>query len=208
MTRQKKASDAIGGVGCLIIFLYLFLTFFLAMPYYHSRYIHTKGFGAWSTTGGFRATVDAFGWPLHTVNLLRTLMEPRTISEDELQTLSRTLSEDLENIQHFLLSKTADESAARLLNDGAPYTLIAPETMREIKQLRREALEHAKLVRDDVLERMVAGLSIAFREKYVRGIDLWVRSIETGDVQGLMISASLHNEWIAWLEEHESEFLD
>jgi hypothetical protein len=97
------------------------------------------------------------------------------------------------------------------LNEAPPLGITTATaraaTAREVGGLWKTALEEAKLVRDDVLEKALAGLSKPFREKYQRSLELRIQGIEQRDDEIELAGSRLHNEWVVWINAHRAEVM-
>lgn len=81
-------------------------------------------------------------------------------------------AEELANASHFFAAAEADIAATEVLNSaGAAGTLSEGDRLQIIAH-KRQALQHARAIRDDVLEKAMPGLSGPFREKFERSLEL------------------------------------
>ena len=71
-------------------------------------------------------------------------------------------ADELENASHFLAAGDADIAAVGVSNSGGPGALSESER-RQIVAYKRQALDHARAVRDDVLEQGDARASPALQ---------------------------------------------
>jgi len=69
----------------------------------------------------------------------------------------------------------------------------------------RLALDEAKLVRDDVLEKAYPGMSKPFRDKFQRSLELQIRNLEHGDAAAEIAGSFLHDEWVDWINVRRRE---
>ncbi len=110
-------------------------------------------------------------------------------------------AEEKENALHYLRSSQADLAAVKANNQlGESGPREMPEdAYRYVLTQKKMALEEAKLVRDNVLEKACPGMSVPFRQKYQRSLELQIRNLETGDVQAEIMGSALHDEWVDWI---------
>ena len=66
-------------------------------------------------------------------------------------------------------------------------------------RLRKLAFAEARLVRDDVLEKALPGLSRAYRQWYERSLELRIHNLEVGDVVAEVEGSRLHDQWVDWI---------
>lgn len=113
-------------------------------------------------------------------------------------------AEERENLGHLFASQRANQRVADIVSTGGRE--VAPEAVGEIVALNTEALSEARLVRDDVLKKLHPALPLAFRQLYVRSLELFVESFEEESDTKSSRSATLHAEWVAWWEENRKWF--
>lgn len=180
----------LAGLWSLFMTVYIIVAM-AAVPYYNWQYARTHGLGAWLTFGQIIPTMKAFSWPLWGFNS----EEP-----DGRGAISWT-DEEKANFEHFHASAAARQGAVRISNLGGPG-IVDEAGLSEIRELNCNALEQARLVRDDVLEKALAGMSGPFRQKYQRGLELVLRNLEVGDIQAELEGSRLLNEWVDWMNAH------
>ena len=113
-------------------------------------------------------------------------------------------AEERENLGHLFASQRANGRVADIVSTGGRE--VAPEAVREIVAVNTEALSEARLVRDDVLKKLHPALPLAFRQLYVRSLELFLESFEEESDTKASRSATLHAEWVAWWEENRKWF--
>lgn len=107
--------------------------------------------------------------------------------------------EEKQNFRHYINSAEADILVAQLINQAQPFSSMSKETAVEILRLRRYALEQAKLVSNDVLEKALSGLSQPYRELYQRSLELQIKNFAVGDVSAEIEGSRLHDQWVDWI---------
>lgn len=112
--------------------------------------------------------------------------------------------EEIANFEHFHASMAASQQAVRISNQGGPGVMSAAEVNQRRESLRT-ALQEARLVKDDVMEKGLQGMSLPFRQKYQRGLELQLRSMELGSAMAAVEGSDLTNEWINWINLRSSE---
>ena len=105
-------------------------------------------------------------------------------------------AEEKTNAIHFMQAAESDLVATQILNKGLA---LAAADYSTILAHRHQALKHAQLVRDDVLEKALPGMSSIFRAKFQRSLELQIRNLEVGDAQAEVSGSRLHDEWVDWI---------
>lgn len=113
--------------------------------------------------------------------------------------------EERENAKHLTRSMDASRTATKLFNAQSDQTSVADSTVQEIQRLRRLALHEAALVRDDVLEKAMPGLTRVWRQRYQRSLELAVGATDRGDATGQIAAKALWAEWVDWINENKSK---
>lgn len=106
---------------------------------------------------------------------------------------------DRRNAQHMVASFDASQAVTEIINQGSPFSSIPLATTKELHRLYLVALDEARKVNDQVLEKVLPGLSKPFREKYQKSIELQLRAIEQGDIAAEFTGSQLHDEWVDWI---------
>ncbi len=109
------------------------------------------------------------------------------------------------NFQHFINAQKSAAAAVRLSGSGMQGSASASGTSSETLQLMRKALGEAQTVRDDVLAKAHPDLPEHFRNELQRGLQLQIKSRETGDASAETEGSGLHYRWIYWINSHNSE---
>ena len=112
--------------------------------------------------------------------------------------------EEIANFEHFHASQAAYQRAVRISNQGGPGVMSAAE-VNQRRELLRTALQEPRLVKDDVMEKGLQGMSLPFRQKYQRGLELQLRNMERGSVMAEVEGSTLIDEWIDWINPRTSE---
>ena len=112
--------------------------------------------------------------------------------------------EEIANSEHYHASAAAYQRTVRISNQGGPGVMSTAE-VNQIRELLRTALQEARLVRDDVLEKALRGMSLPFRQKYQRGLELQLRNMEGGSATAEVAGSALIDEWIDWINPRRSE---
>ena len=107
-------------------------------------------------------------------------------------------ADDLENASHFFAAAEADIVATRVSTSNR----AGPMTEADRKQIlahKRQALEQARAVRDEILEKALTGLSGPFREKFQRSLELQIANLQSGDLDAELEGSRLHDEWVEFI---------
>jgi len=162
----------------------------IAIPYFNWQYARHYGFARWILLGQIVPTAKALVWPYFSL-----AHNPESTWTDE----------ERQNAMHFMLSGDASAAATKLLNLGPGYTSMSHAEIQEIQRLRRLALAEARLVRDDVLEKVLLGMSKPWRAKHQRGLELQIQAIENDDTSAELLGSALHDEWVDWVNAHRAD---
>ncbi len=154
------------------------------VPYYNWTYAREHGFGRWLLLGELAATGKALVWPYF------ALTDGAKASWTDQQR---------ENARHIVKSFDARQAATKLANQGPPYSSVPPAETQERQRLYHVALDEARQVTDEVLEKVLPGLGKPFREKYQRSIELQLQAIDQANVAAEIAGSQLHDEWVDWI---------
>ena len=144
-----------------LVFGAYFLGAMAAVPYFNWQYARDNGFMSWLFFGEVVGTAKGIAWPYY---VFQTRTPAASWTDDQ-----------KENARHFFASTEASQAATRLGNAGPAYSTIPESTISEMRRLRRLALAESVLVRDDVLEKAMPGMSVPWREKYQRALELQIQ---------------------------------
>lgn len=114
--------------------------------------------------------------------------------------------EEIANFEHFHASQAAYQQTVRISNQRGPGVMSAAE-VNQRRELLRTALQEARLVKDDVMEKGLQRMSLPFRQKYQRGLELQLRNmeLERGSAMAEVEGSALIDEWIDWINSRTSE---
>lgn len=189
-------------IGLIATLVCVYTLGFMGLGYYYNwTYAHDHGFLNWLLLGGFVPTAKALVWPYFA--FVQGDVPWRSRNRASIPTWS---DEEKQNAMHFHLSTDAADAAVKLSNLGPAYSVISQSELAETNRLMKIALQEAKVVRNEVLDKAFPGLSRLFREKYQRSLELKIRTFEDKyNIAGEFESGRLYNEWIDWINEHGSE---
>lgn len=146
------------------------------IPYYNWNYVKSNGVKKWLFFGEVVATAKAVAWPYF---LSRDLSLRRTISH---------------------VSKAIDYSnkAKAVLNKCESYQIVPPSDMETIIQYRKKALAEAKEANIEAMNRHYPGFGDHFKNEFIQGHELFIKSYEAGGVMTSVISQGLLFKWGDW----------
>ncbi len=193
LTLPKQISIKLRKAMSYFISVPLFVYFagvMLSTPYYNWQYAKQNGFVSWLFLGEIRATLKAGAWPLYAF---------------ESDKKSEWSAEDRSNATSLFLSISIYQKALKESNDPAFIENISSSLPRALTQLKT-ALNESITVRDDVLERILPGMSKPWRDLYQKGLELQIQGWETNDKSMIYRSNTLINDWGQWYNNNLSKF--
>ena len=108
------------------------------------------------------------------------------------------------NASHIFRSAKADIEATRIMNrlvqEGS--LKVSDSVFGVVVALQRTALEEARMVRDEVLEKAAPGMAKPYREFYKQSLELRLAFTETEDNQASIRASQLHDKWVDWSTAH------
>jgi hypothetical protein len=113
--------------------------------------------------------------------------------------------DEKKNIRHFELSLEHGEKATKETNRADINIKSIEERGSHILAIlkhKKNALSEAKLVRDELLDKLNPELRVNFRDKYQRSLELFLEAFESGDSSKSIKSSLLHDAWVDWINEN------
>lgn len=112
--------------------------------------------------------------------------------------------EEKENASHIFASAKADIEATRIMNrlikEGSLE--VSDSVFGVVVALQRTALEEARMVRDEVLEKAAPGMAKPYQDYYKRSLELRLVFAETEDNTASIRASQLHDKWVDWSRAH------
>ena len=109
--------------------------------------------------------------------------------------------EEKENASHIFRSAEADIKATRIMNRLGTFQI--PDSIFEVvTELQRKALEEARMVREEVLEKAAPGMARPYQDYYKRSLELRLVHAENGDNISSIQASQLHDRWVDWSRAH------
>jgi hypothetical protein len=108
--------------------------------------------------------------------------------------------EEKDNSAHFDRSLDFGKQAMKLVDEIKDSG--DAQSLPLILSLVRHALDEGHAVRPHVLAKLHPELPKAFREKYIRCLELWIEALESGRIDVAMNGDALMREFSAWLLAH------
>jgi len=123
---------------------------------------------------------------------------------DSRKAASWTQEEKL-NAVYFIRAERAAQEAVKISNRGPAFSILSENEVSEILRLMNIALAEARLVKDPVLEKAYPGMSKPFRELFMRGVELQIRTLSNADASASVESTRRLNDWADWMNAHNDE---
>jgi len=116
--------------------------------------------------------------------------------------------EDKQNSVQFFKSMESYSKAKRVLNslDTDVVGWMSEQTMLEIKEQMRLALQNAELLTDIVLKKAHPDLHDHWRNEYQFGLRLYLDSYQTTDFQSQLKAQMLLDDFDTWFNKNNHEF--
>lgn len=111
---------------------------------------------------------------------------------------------DKDNIKHYESAFRLVQEVTKLSNSKGPG-VVSDQEMDFIVRNYEAALIESRLVRDDVLELARNGMSVAFRSKFQRGVELRLESWSSTNPSLEIEGSALLDEWADWSNSNRSE---
>lgn len=111
----------------------------------------------------------------------------------------------IDNIKHFNQSIDYANQATQVINVGNPFEEIAQEDIHVMINLNKKALEEAKLVDIDKLNRDYGGFGTHYRDEFIHGLELSIEGFENSDNQKIIESQILLDKWGSWYNQNIEE---
>ena len=166
-----------------IFVLYFIGAFVVFTPYYNWQYAKTHGFINWLVFGEIKATIVAMAWPYI------------------------VFQESYGSISH--LNKAIDylSKSTEIINKSAHYQSIAPaDERKEVIGCYKKALTEAKKVDIESTNQTYPGFGDHFRSEFIKGLELFIQSVETGDEMTFDASMALLSKWKNWYQANMEGF--
>src|SRR6266446_2755474 len=138
-------------IGFAVFYIYFFVFFSIATPYFNWRYAKQHGFGSWLVFGEVIATVQAAIWPYYAVVGFG----------------SGRSSTETRSIGHYIASRRACDKALRVVDRFENVTTLPPKEASDVAQLLQAAVTEAELVDDAYLQRVHPEFRHRYREDYI-----------------------------------------
>jgi len=102
------------------------------------------------------------------------------------------------NLAHLIKSIDYSNDAAKLSNRGKPFEPVDEAEVKRFIDLKRKALEEAKLVNIEGLNRDHPNFGNHYRDEFVRGLQLLIEGYEKQDNNKIFEASILLDRWGDW----------
>lgn len=116
--------------------------------------------------------------------------------------LASSCTKDKSTIQHFNKSINYANQSTRIINIGGSFELIGQEDIEKIVEFRKKALEEARLVDIEKLNRHYPDLGNHYRDEFIKGLELFIEGFEKHDTIKLLAGQMLDEKFEVWLEQN------
>jgi hypothetical protein len=169
----------------MIIFgAYILSVTMVFTPYYNWQFAKTNGFMKWVFFGEVIATGKAVIWPYI------VFFEKRG------------------TVSHFNNAIKYSNKATAIINKGGANQLISQADMEEIISCYKQALTEAKKTDVESMNQHYPGFGDHFKSEFMEGLELYIKSSESGDVMTSLSSQELLDKWGNWFDANRDNIID
>lgn len=182
----------------LVIYIIPFNYF---MFYYNWEYAKKNGFVSWLCFGEVVATTKSIIWPYY-VFLYKKSNEIEVIHQN-----------DLDGINHFKNSRINSDSAlllirtSSIIGDSLELQNISPSDKKQIINLLNTAIKEAKLVNNDLLDKIHPELPEKYTKHYIIGLQMIKAGLNNNERNKLLLGYNYFGLYVLWSQENEEDFL-
>lgn len=145
-------------------------------PYYNWQYAKSFGVVKWILFGEVIATAKAVVWPYFVF-----VQTGGTVS-------------------HFIKAVNYGNKATAIINKGGSNQQISQAEMEEIVGYYKQALAEAKRVDIKSMNQHYSGFGDHIKSEFMEGLELFIKSHESGDVVASLRSQELLDKWGNWYD--------
>lgn len=161
----------------ILISLYFIVSIFVFIPYYNWDYVKTHGFKKWLILGEVFASAKAFTWPYYVF-------------------VSFSSDDTPSHVTHAI---DYSNKATAIINKGGPQ-YVSQSDMNQILAYYTKALEEAKKADINYMNKRYQGFGDHFKNEFIGGLELFIKSSETRNMKGLIASQVLLQYWGDWFD--------
>jgi hypothetical protein len=104
-----------------------------------------------------------------------------------------------------ILSKSIDYSNQATLILNRNGSNLSADEMQNIVRLKKMALEEARLVDVESLNKQHDDFGNQWRDKYIKGLDMFIQGVENSDGVKLLQGQALLEEWGHWYTDNYND---
>ena len=181
----------------LVIYIIPFAYF---MFYFNWEYAKKNGFVSWLCFGEVVVTAKSIIWPYY-VFLNKESNVTEVINQN-----------DLDSINHFKNSRINSDSAlllirtSSIIGDSLEFQNITPYDKKQIVNLLNTAIKEAKLVNNDLLDKIHPELSEKYAKHYIIGLEMIKAGINNNERNKLLVGYNYLGYYILWSQSNEEDF--
>lgn len=105
-------------------------------------------------------------------------------------------------IGHIWKSINYYQTIVKEANKSAPYSEISKDEIQNTIQLLKNCLYEATFVSDAVLDKLLPEFKMNFRQKFQKGVQLYLEGLQNDDNKKLLSGQILIDEWGSWYINH------
>jgi hypothetical protein len=145
-------------------------------PYYNWQYAKSFGVVKWVLFGEVIATAKAVVWPYF------------------------VFGQTGGTVSHFINAVNYENKATAIINRGGSNQQISQAEMEEIVGYYKQALTEAKKADIESMNQHYSGFGDHFKSEFREGLELFIKSHESGDVVASLHSQELLDKWGNWYQ--------
>lgn len=108
-------------------------------------------------------------------------------------------------VQHLANSINYANQATQIINTGNPFEQVDQADIQTVLEFNKKALEEAKLVDIENLNRDYKDFGNHYRDEFIRGLELFIDGFEISDNQKILEGQILLDKWGTWYSQNIEE---
>lgn len=117
--------------------------------------------------------------------------------------LASSCIEEKSTIRHFNKSINYRRQAIRIINTGGSFELMSPEDSEKMLKFMKRALEEARLVVIEIMNRHYPDFGNHYKDEFIKGLELFIEGSEKNDNLKLLAGQMLVDKWITWYKQNQ-----
>ncbi len=188
------------------IVIYILLAIYLIpliyfLLYFNWDYARKNGFVSWLCFGEVVVTAKSIIWPYY-VFLNKESDEIVIINQNDLDSISHFKNSRINSDSALLLIRTSS-----IIGDSLEFQNITPSDKKQIINLLNTAIKEAKLVNNDLLDKIHPELPEKYTKHYIIGLEMIKAGINNNERNKFLLGYNYFGRYILWFQANEEDFL-